>query len=266
MSKRVICNIDNGVADVRLNRPEKMNALDLEMREALIVAAKELAQNKSVRVAVLSAEGKAFCAGLDFKRFQDMADSGPEAGSIIGEADPGNAANRAQQCAFGWQDLSIPVIAAVHGVALGGGLQIALGADIRIVSPDARLSVMEIKWGLVPDMGGTQLLRYLVRLDVLKELAFTGRMVSGTEAVALGLATRVSDDPYGEAMKLAHEIASKSPDAVRALKSLLNASRRVSLAEGLKLEVNLQRTIIGQPNQVEAVQANMEKRLPEFTD
>jgi enoyl-CoA hydratase/carnithine racemase len=151
-------------------------------------------------------------------------------------------------------------------VAFGGGLQIALGADLRLVTPDVRLSIMEIKWGLVPDMAGTQLLRHLVRLDVVKELTYTGRIISGTEAVALGLATRVSETPFDEAMKMAREIASKSPDAIRAAKKLLNASRQITLEEGLKLEADLQKSIIGQPNQVEAVFANMEKRPPKFSD
>jgi enoyl-CoA hydratase/carnithine racemase len=267
MSKRVIYTLEDGVADVRLNRPEKMNAIDPDMREALIEKAKELALNKSVRVVILSGEGKAFCAGLDFTRFQAMAESNPEGGRrMILEGDPDNPANPGQQAALAWQVLPVPIIAAVHGVAYGGGLQIALGADIRIVAPEARLSVMEIKWGLVPDMGGTQLLRHLVRLDVLKELTFTGRIVSGTEAVDLGLATRVSKNPLEEARRLAREIASKSPDAIRAGKKLLNASRLVSLEEGLKLEVGLQRAIISQPNQVEAVQSSLEKRIPKFAD
>jgi enoyl-CoA hydratase/carnithine racemase len=267
MSKRVTCNVREWVADVRLNRPAKMNALDPEMRDALIAAAKELSLNKSVRVVVLSGEGKSFCAGLDLKRFQAMAEPGPEGGRrIISEAEPGNPANLGQQAALAWQVLPVPVIAAVHGVAFGGGLQIALGSDIRIVAPDARLSVMEIKWGLVPDMGGTQLLRHVVGLDVLKELTFTGRIVSGNEAVDLGLATRASENPYQEAMRLAHEIASKSPDGVRAGKRLLNASRIVNLEEGLRLEVAVQKAIISQPNQVEAVQSNLEKRKPKFID
>jgi enoyl-CoA hydratase/carnithine racemase len=125
---------------------------------------------------------------------------------------------------------------------------------------------MEIKWGLVPDMSGTQMLRDLVRLDVVKELTYTGRIVDGLEAVSLGLATRVSSTPYEEAMKLALEMASKSPDAIRAGKELLNASRRVTLEEGFRLEADLQRSLIGKPNQVEAVKANMENRKPEFKD
>jgi enoyl-CoA hydratase/carnithine racemase len=158
------------------------------------------------------------------------------------------------------------VIAAVHGVAYGGGLQIALGADLRFVAPDARLSVMEIKWGLIPDMSGTQTLRRLVRLDVAKELTFTGRVVDGAEAVRLGLATRVEADPLAAARALAAEIASRSPEAIRAGKRLLDTSGVVSVADGLQLEESLQRSLIGRPNQIEAVQANLGKRAPLFAD
>ena len=267
MSKRVVYTIEDGVADVRLNRPEKMNALDPAMFQAITETGKELALNKALRAVVLSGEGKAFCAGLDFMSFQAMAGSEREKlNRDIFKAEGDGPANYAQQPAFVWHLLPVPVIAAVHGVAFGGGLQVALGADIRLVAPDARLSILEIKWGLVPDMGGTQLLRHLVRMDVVKELTYTGRIVSGPEAVALGLATRVSEKPYEEAMILAREIASKSPDAIRAGKKLLNASGLVSVAEGLKMEADLQRSVIGQPNQVEAVLANMEKRVPKFKD
>jgi enoyl-CoA hydratase/carnithine racemase len=267
MSERVVITFKNGVADVRLNRPEKMNALDPPMFEGLTAMGKKLAAEKSLRAVVLSGEGKAFCAGLDFMSFQALAQSGQGGqGKEIFQTDPDSPANFAQQPAYVWHWLPVPVIAAVHGVAFGGGLQVALGADIRIVAPEAKFSVMEIKWGLVPDMGGTQLLRQLVRLDVFKELTYTGRIVSGTEAVAIGLATRVSETPYEEAMKLAQEIASKSPDAIRAGKKLLNASRLVSVAEGLKMEAELQKSVIGRPNQVEAVMANLEKRTPKFVD
>ncbi|MBI5604613.1 MAG: crotonase/enoyl-CoA hydratase family protein [Deltaproteobacteria bacterium] len=267
MSERVVYTIEDGVADVRLNRPEKMNALDPAMFEAITATGKELAANKAIRAVVLSGEGKAFSAGLDFMSFQAMAKTDREKlNRDLFKAEPDNPANYAQQPAFVWHWFPVPVIAAVHGVAFGGGLQVALGADIRIVAPDAKLSVMEIKWGLVPDMGGTQLLRHLVRLDVLKELTYSGRVVSGTEAVALGLATRVNENPYEEAMKLAREIASKSPDAIRADKKLLNAAWLVTVAEGLKMEADLQQTVIGKPNQVEAVLSNMEKRTPQFKD
>ncbi len=267
MSDRVIVTAQDGVAEVRLNRPDKLNALDLPMFQALVAAGRELARDRSVRAVVLVGEGRAFCAGLDFGSFQAMAgasrDNGPGLLSREGSESP---ANLAQLAAWVWTEVPVPVIAAVHGVAYGGGLQIALGADLRFVSPDARLSVMEIKWGLVPDMSGTQTLRRLVRLDVAKELTFTGRVVDGAEAVQLGLATRVEADPVVAARALAAEIAAKSPDAIRAAKRLLDASGVVPVAEGLQLEESLQRSLLGRANQIEAVQANLGKRAPRFAD
>ena len=267
MSDRVTVSIMNGVADVRMNRPEKLNALDPAMFEGLTQMGLELASNRSVRAVVLSGEGRVFCAGLDFASFQAMADASEDRPTRgLSERDSSSPANFAQRAAYIWAELPAPVIAAVHGVAFGGGLQVALGADIRFVTPDARLSIMEIKWGLVPDMSGTQTLRHLARLDVVKELAFTGRVISGTEAVELGLATHVSEKPLEAAMTLAAEIAANSPDAVRAGKKLLTSSGLVSLEEGLRMEEELQGSLIGAPNQVEAVQANLQKREPRFTD
>ena len=172
----------------------------------------------------------------------------------------------AQRAAWIWKELPVPVIAALHGVIYGGGLQIALAADLRLVAPDAKLSVREVHWGLVPDMSGTQTLRHLVGLDVAKELTYTARIVFGTEAVALGLATRTSERPHEEALELAREIASRSPHAVRAAKRLLDASVVSSVEDGLLLEEKLQRSLLGRPNQIEAVRANMEKRPPKFED
>lgn len=270
MSDRVSVRIEDHVADVRLDRAEKMNALDAAMFDALVETGLELASEPQVRAVVLSGEGRAFCAGLDFTSFMGMAGGAAAgaggAGLGLLQRDGASPANRAQLAGWVWQELPVPVIAAIHGVAYGGGLQIALGADIRFVAPDARLSVMEIKWGLVPDMSGTQTLRHLVRLDVAKELTFTGRIVSGTEAVALGLATHVSETPREAALSLAREIASKSPAAVRASKQLLNASVLVSVEEGLRLEAKLQTSLIGKPEQIEAVKANLEKRPPRFGD
>ncbi len=264
MSERVKVSKQDGVADVRLNRPEKMNALDAAMFEGIVATARALADDRSLRAVVLSGEGRAFCAGLDFASFMAMAGSERPARNLLDRGD--GPANYAQQAAWVWAELPVPVIAAVHGVAFGGGLQIALGADIRYVSADARLSVMEIKWGLIPDMSGTQTLRRLVRLDVAKELTFTGRIFSGSEAATLGLATRVSDHPLEDALALAREIAGKSPDAVRAAKELLNRAGVVGVEEGLRLEESLQRGLIGTANQVEAVQANLQKRDPRFSD
>ncbi|HEX4335457.1 MAG TPA: crotonase/enoyl-CoA hydratase family protein [Polyangiaceae bacterium] len=260
MAERVTIQIDHGVADVRLNRPEKRNALDAEMFEALIDAGKRLAVDSSVRAVVLSGEGLGFCAGLDFKSFL-----GGSGGDLLAR-EAGSLANRAQRAAYVWQEVPVPVIAAIHGVAFGGGLQIALGADMRFATPDAQLSVMEIRWGLVPDMSGTQTLRHLVRLDVAKDLTFTGRIVSGKEAAELGLVTRVVESPREAALVTAREIAKRSPHAIRADKQLLNAADLVSVAEGLALEEKLQREMLGSPNQIEAVMANMEKRAPVFQD
>ncbi len=263
--ERVLVLKQGGVADVRLNRPEKLNALDPAMFAALVDTAKALADDRSLRAVVLSGEGRAFCAGLDFASFMALAASdGPHRNLL--DRDAGDIANFAQQAAWVWNTLPVPVIAAVHGVAFGGGLQIAAAADIRLVHADAQLSVMEIKWGLVPDMTGTQTLRHLVRLDVAKELTFTGRVVSGSEAVQLGLATRLSADPHADAMSLARDIAGKSPDAVRAGKQLLNHAYVGSSEDGLRLEEELQRSLVGKPNQVEAVQANLQKRPPQFND
>ena len=272
MSDRIAMTITEGIADVRLNRPEKMNALDSGMFRALVDTSASLAADPAVRVVVLSGEGRAFCAGLDFSSFQAMAGDGsgedreaPPAEGITSIAE-GQITHRGQQAVYGWTSLPVPVIAAVHGFALGGGIQLALGADIRIVSPDAQMSVLEIKWGLVPDMTGTQALINLVGLDVAKELTFTGRKVSGTEAVQLGLATHVADDPRAAALELAAEIAAKSPEAVRAAKRLLNNAAKVSLAEGFAAEREEIGSLVGKPNQVEAVLSGFEKRAPRFTD
>ena len=269
MSERIAVSVQGGVADVKLKRAEKLNALDQAMFEALADTGRELARDRSLRSVVLSGEGRAFCAGLDFTGFMAMAGKDSAAGEVRRnplERETGSPANFAQSAAYVWIELPVPVIAAVHGVAYGGGLQLALGADIRLVAPDARLSVREIQWGLIPDMTGTQTLRHLVRQDVARELTYTGRIVSGTEAVELGLATRVSETPYQAALEIAAEIASRSPDAVRAAKELLTAAPLVSIEEGLALEEKLQRSLIGRPNQVEAVQANLQKRDPKFTD
>src|SRR4029453_5068889 len=242
MGERVTVAMEGGVADVRLNRAEKMNALDRAMFDALIETGKALMTDRALRAVVLSGERRAFCSGLAFASFMAMSDARDNGASLM--ARPADSpANHAQRAAWIWTEVPVPVIAAVHGVVFGGGLQIALGADIRIAAPDTQLSGMEIKWGLIPDMSGTQTLRRLVRLDVAKELTFTGRIVSGHEAAALGLVTRVADDPRPAALTLAREIATKSPDAIRAGKQLLNASVTSTTEDGLRLEEQLQRNL-----------------------
>ncbi|MDQ2754160.1 MAG: crotonase/enoyl-CoA hydratase family protein [Actinomycetota bacterium] len=265
---RVTCEVREGVADVRLNRPEKLNALDSHMFEALVATGERLAADRSVRAVVLSGEGRGFCAGLDFGSFQAMAGQGHQSSAVgrLGVRPAGRIANQGQQAAYTWTELPVPVIAAVHGVALGGGLQIALGADLRVVAPDARLSVLEIRWGLIPDMTGTEMLPRLVGLDIAKELTWTGRMVEGAEAVRLGLATRLADDPRADALALAATIAAQSPAAIRGAKSLLNSSGRQPREQQFVDESRVMGSLIGTPAQAEAVRAYFEKRPPLFAD
>jgi enoyl-CoA hydratase/carnithine racemase len=274
--QRVTIDITDGVADVRMNRPEKMNALDGAQFAAIVEAGESLKGNSAVRAVVLSGEGRAFCAGLDFGSFQQMAGGGgsgddkpkreerdPSAGIMdLG----GRITHTGQQAAWVWQELEVPVIAAVHGAALGGGAQVALGADIRIVAPDVQFSILEIRWGLVPDMIGTYMLPRLVGLSKAKELTWTGRMIAGQEMVDLGLASSTADDPRAAALELAREIAGKNPHAVRGGKMLLNRSLDADPASQFDMERKTIGSLIGSPNQVEAVMAFFEKRDPAFSD
>lgn len=266
INDRVTIAIDGGVADVRLSRADKMNAVDGAMFEALIEAGESLKSERSVRAIVLSGEGRGFCAGLDFSSFQAMAERPERSGSnaVLDRGD--RITSRGQQAVYTWTEQEVPVIAAVHGPALGAGFQLALGADIRFIAPDATMSVLEIRWGLVPDMTGTQMLPRLVGLDVAKELAFTGRMVTGTECVELGLATHLSDDPHADALALAREIAAKSPQAIRGAKRLISMAGQVPIAEGFAAEAATMGSLIGAPNQVESVNAYFEKRTPVYED
>lgn len=263
---RVRLALSQGVAEVTLARPDKMNALDPAMFDALIDTLARLQATPGLRAVVLHGEGKAFCAGLDL---------GSMAGIGEGQTTPDmhdlaerthGIANRFQQICWGWRELAVPVVAAVHGVAYGGGLQLAMGADIRLVTPDARLSVMEIKWGLVPDMAGCALLAPLVRGDHLRELVYTGRVVAGPEAAALGLATRVSAAPLEEARHLAHQIAGNSPDAIRAAKRLMHLTETASPQDVLLAEAREQQALLGSPNQAEAVRAGLAQRPPVYRD
>ncbi len=265
--QRVRVTVDErGVAEVAMVRADKMNAIDAAMFRALVGAVEQLRSDARVRVVVLHGEGRAFCAGLDMGRFQQMG-AGQTSGSMGTDllARTHGLANDAQQVAWGWRELPVPVIAAVHGVAFGGGLQIALGADIRCVHPDTKMAVMEIKWGLVPDMAGCVLMTELVRADIVRELTYTGRIISGTEAQQIGLATRVSDDPLADARALAAQIAGASPDAIRAGKRLLHGASPVRAAEVLMAESVEQKALIGSPNQREAARAGLEKRAPVFS-
>ena len=271
MENRITVTLSGGVADVRLNRPEKLNALDHAMFAALVATGERLKHEPGLRAVVLSGEGRAFCAGLDMGRFEKMAE--PDNASVsaasnaerLGKRSHGDA-NSSQQAALVWRQIPVPVIAAVHGAALGGGFQVALGADIRFVAPDTKMSILEIKWGLVPDMGGTVLMRKLARADVIRELTFSGRIFSGTEALAYGFATRVSERPHEDAMAYAREVADKSPHTIRAAKRLLKLSESADDASLLLAESNEQIGVMGGPNQVEAVAAALQKRPPVFVD
>jgi len=266
MTELVTVSIKNHVADVRFNRPDKYNALNFDMIDAMAAAIKKLSQASTVRAVVLSGEGKGFCAGLDVENFTLMTN--PENNRItnLQERYEGRATNIFQFIAYGYKQLPMPVIAAIHGVALGGGFQIALGADIRLATPDAKLSIMEMKWGLIPDMSASQTIRDLVPIDVAKELIFTGKTINGEEAGRLGLVTRTCSNPYDEAHMLANEIALRNPHAVRAAKKLLNEAWHGDDTEGLLKESQYEMKLIGTPNQCEAIMANFEKRNPNFHD
>jgi enoyl-CoA hydratase/carnithine racemase len=259
---RVRIDVADHVATVTLARPDKHNALDRPMFEAIIAAAERLAREPGVRAVVLHGEGPSFCSGLDLASLIS-SDAGIDAIIAPLREEP---PNWFQRTAYDWLRLPMPVIAAVHGNCFGGGLQIALGADIRIATPDARLSVMEVKWGLIPDMSITRTLPRLVGIDVAKELTFTGRLIDGAEAQRLGLVTRVTDDPLTAAHELAAEIASKSPDAIRGAKRLFNSAWTGLADETLALEAEIQSSLIGSPNQLAAVTAGLQKQPAEFTD
>src|SRR5437879_11144669 len=269
MEKRVSVSISEGVADVRLVRADKMNALDAAMFDALVATSERLAQAKGRRAVAWSGEGRSFCAGLDIGRSDAMKQGGGN-GIAGGEkrdltARTHGLANFPQQAVWGWRQLPVPVIAAIQGVAFGGGFQLALGADIRFLSPDARMSIMEIKWGLVPDMARTPILASLVRDDILRELTYTGRIFSAQEAMSYGLATRICDDPRATAFEVAREIASKSPEAIRAAKRMLN-NLAVDPGPALLAESAEQMKLLAGANQPQAVRANIDKRAPRFAD
>lgn len=259
---RVSVDIQNHIARVTLTRGDKMNALDSEMIEAIVAAGEDLKQNEDVRVVVLSGEGAGFCAGLDVSNFTKFAGADPV--EMVMPRTHG-AANLFQQVCMVWTQVPVPVIAALHGVAFGGGMQLALGADIRIAHPETRLSVMEMKWGLVPDMGGMVVLPKLLRSDVLRKLVYTADPVGANEAVEMGLVTELAADPVAAAMELAGKLALKSPSAIRAAKRLIAVAESGADEAAVLLEESREQAdLIGKPHQVEAIMANLQKRAPKF--
>ena len=260
--ERVQIQVADHVAVVTLNRPEKHNALDLPMFDAITAAAVRLQNEPGVRAVVLHGEGKSFCSGLDFMAIAAAGENGSSLTAPLDQPSP----NYFQRAAYEWIRVPVPVIAAIHGNCFGGGLQIALAADIRVCAADAKLSVMETKWGLIPDMAITRTLTRLTGIDVAKELTYTARIIEGTQARELGLVTRISEDPLGDASALAAEIATKSPDAIRAAKRLFDQAWTGTPEETLGLEASLQRELVGAPNQIAAVTAGFTKQPAEFVD
>ena len=268
INDRISLTTGNGIANVVLSRPDKMNAIDKKMFEALVQTGEQIKADKSIRVVVISGEGKSFCAGLDMDSFASMLDPSAEQKSIPNDLAKRTKgiANDVQYAVWVWREIEVPVIAAIHGVAVGGGFQIALAADMRYAAPKTRFSIMEIKWGLVPDMSSTQLMRHLASEDVVRELTYTGRIFEADEAKEFGFVTKVVDQPLEHAMQIAEQIATKNPHAIRASKRIYNAANYLSQAEGLLMESEEQAKIIGKPNQMEAVMAEMQKRAPVFKD
>ena len=260
--ERVRTEVSDHVAVVTLARPDKHNALDVAMFDGLIAASEHLASESGVRAVVLHGEGPSFCSGLDVAGVMASGEGLEGLVRRLGEEPP----NWFQRAAYAWAMLPVPVIAAVHGACFGGGLQIALAADIRIAAPDTRLSVMEIKWGLIPDMSITRTLPRLLRIDVAKELTYTGRVLSAAEAMQLGLVTWVAGEPLSSARALASEIASRSPDAVRAAKRLYDEGWTSSPEQTLSLEAALQRGLIGSENQLASVRAAVTGEPAKFVD
>jgi enoyl-CoA hydratase/carnithine racemase len=260
--ERVRIEVADHVAVVTLTRADKHNALDVPMFDALIEATERLADEHAVRAVVLHGDGPSFCSGLDVVSIMAAG------GGVEGLTDRvrGEVPNWFQRVAFDWARVPVPVIAALHGNCFGGGLQIALGADIRIAAPDTRLSVMEIKWGLIPDMSISRTLPRLVGIDVAKELTFTGRVFDATEGQRLGVVTHLAEDPLTAARELAVQIAAQSPDAVRAAKRLYDESWTAPAPDTLALEASLQLGLVGSPNQLAAVAAGFTKEPAEFVD
>jgi len=260
----VIWSLRDGIADVRFNRAAKKNAMDFDTFSQLIDIAKEVSAEKSLRAVLLSGQGDCFCAGLDFSMFAIGQGAGDRSEQLLAPHESGR--NKAQSAAMVWRDVPVPVIALLNGVVFGAGLQVAMAADIRIAHPDTKLSVMEMRWGIIPDMGVTQTLTRLVRDDIARELTYTGRILDAQEAHQLGLVTSISSDVMQSGLEMAETIATKNPDAIRSAKTLYNQSWAGQAETTYALEASLQKELLGRSNQIEAIMANLQKRKPQFSD
>jgi len=258
---RVLTEIKDNVAHVTLNRGAKMNAVDNDMAVGIVEAGEALIGRDDIRAVVLSGNGAAFCAGLDVMSFAVLAGQDPHA-RIMPRSH--GKSNLFQRVAMVWREVEVPVIAALHGVAFGAGFQLALGADVRIAAPDTKLAIMEMKWGLVPDMGGMLLLPKLTRSDIIRRMTYTAQQIDAKQALAWGLVTELADDPLAAAQELATQIASKSPSAIRAAKRLIAVAEAADENTVLIAESQEQADLIGKPHQMEVISANMQKRAPKF--
>ena len=263
MTDKVETRIEGHVAEVMLNRPDKFNALDVETFQALDSAARTIAGDRAVRAVVLHGAGDSFCAGIDLGVLQGGGEA--VARALLAPVE-GSVANLAQRAAYAWRELPVPVICAMQGIAYGGGFQIAMGADLRYAAANTQFSIMESKWGIIPDMAISTTLRDILPPDKVKELAWSARVFDAQEALRLGLVTGIEDQPLEAARELASAISKRSPDAIRGIKRLVNESWSRSEQEALELEMRIQVGLLGSPNQAEAVRANLEKRTPEFAD
>lgn len=260
--KRVSVDVTDHIARVTLTRGDKMNAVDPDMAQGIVDAGQSLIGRDDVRAVVLSGEGKSFCAGLDVMSFAQLAAGNPEA--LVMPRTHGNA-NLFQEVAMVWRRVEVPVIAALHGVAFGAGLQLAMGADIRIAHPETKLAIMEMKWGLIPDMGGMVLLPQLVRSDVLRQMTYTARPVDAVQGERWGLVTELDETPMDRALELATDIAGRSPSAMRAAKRLIGFAESGAGEDAVLLAESREQTdLIGRPHQMEVIAANMAGRKPDF--
>ncbi len=264
MTQTLKTDITDQIATVTLNRPEKKNAMSMVMMDELTETGRTLAANKDVRVVIITGADNSFCSGIDLADLMAGAAKMDELRDSILNPPAGETSNRFQAPTTIWSTLDVPVIAALNGVVYGAGAQLALGTDFRIAAPDTKFSIMEAKWGLIPDMGISQSLPKLMRADQAMELIMTGRVLEATEAQSLGLLTRIADDPLAEAIAMAELLKTKSPDALKGSKKLVNGTWGCGEAS-LKLEAELQAAIMGQANQMEMVMATMQKRAPNFT-
>lgn len=248
----VTLTIKNRLAHVQLQRPEKLNSLTKETFEDLVEIGQRLRSNESVACVVITGAGQAFCAGLDLKEFKTIQGGEESSAVVLGER-LGAARALGQQSVHIWSLLEVPVIAGVHGVAMGGGLQLAIGADVTVVAPDTKMSMMEINWGIIPDLSGTQVLPRRVGASRAKLLTFTGEVFSGRHAGEIGVADEVHDDPVGRALELGRHIANKSRPALVWAKKLIDMAGNVELSEGFDSEQRALAELVGAPEQLDAV-------------